>query len=65
MSARVCIMRKRTNSINVCVCELVFEFLHAVDTFTKRKYVNKQHDKACKQDIDRILLDSDLSNSVF
>ena len=24
--------------------------------FMKRKYVNKQPDKACKQDIDRILL---------
>ena len=59
MSARVCIMRKRTHSINVCVCELVFESLHAIDTFTKRKSVNKQCDKACKQDINRILLDSD------
>ena len=45
--------------INVCVCELVFESLHATDTFPKRKSVNKQHDKACKQDINRILLDSD------
>ena len=59
MSARVCIMRKRTHSINVCVYELVFELLHAIDTFTKRKSVNKQRDKACKQDINRILLDSD------
>ena len=59
MSARVCIMRKRTHSINVCVCELVFESLHAIDTFTKRKSVNKQRDKARKQDINRILLDSD------
>ena len=59
MSARVCIMRKRTHSINVCVCELVFESLHAIDTFTKRKSVNKQRDKACKQNINRILLDSD------
>ena len=54
MSARVCIIRKRTHSINVCVCELVFELLHAIDTFTKRKSVNKQRDKACKQDINRI-----------
>ena len=52
-------MRKRTHSINVCVCELVFESLHAIDTFTKRKSVNKQRDKACKQDVNRILLDSD------
>ena len=59
MSARVCIMKKRTHSINVCLCELVFELLHAIDTFTKRKSVNKQRDKACKQDINRILLDSD------
>ena len=59
MSARVCIMRKRTHSINVCVCELVFESLHAIDTFTKRKSVNKQLDKACKPNINRILLDSD------
>ena len=59
MSARVCIMRKRTHSINVCVCELVFESLRANNTFTKRKSVNKQRDKACKQDINRILLDSD------
>ena len=41
MSARVCIMRKRTHSINVYVCELIFESLHAIDTFTKRKSVNK------------------------
>ena len=41
------------------MCELVFESLHAIDTFTKRKSVNKQHDKACKQDNNRILLDSD------
>ena len=59
MSARVCIMRKQTHSINVCVCELVFESLRANNTFTKRKSVNKQRDKACKQDINRILLDSD------
>ena len=58
MSARVCIMRKRTHLINVCVCELVFESLHAIDTFTKRKSVNKQCDKACKQDINQMLLDS-------
>ena len=45
--------------INVCVCESVFESLHAIDTFTKKKSVNKQRDKACKQDINRILLDSD------
>ena len=70
MSARVCIMRKRTHSINVCVCELVFESLHAIDTFTKRKSVNKQRDKACKQDITesywiRIVWDSNPSDSVF
>ena len=59
MSARVCIMRKRTHSINVCVCELVFELLHAIDTFTKRKFVNKQRHKACKQDINQTLLDLD------
>ena len=59
MSARVCIMRKQTHSINVCVCELVFESLHAIDTFTKRNSVNKQRDRACKQDINRILLDLD------
>ena len=59
MSARVCMMRKQTHSINVCVCELVFESLHAIDTFTKRKTVNKQHVKACQQDINRILLDLD------
>ena len=47
------------HSINVCVCELVFELLHAIDTFTKRKSVNKQRDKACKQDINQILLDLD------
>ena len=47
------------HSINVCVCELVFESLHAIDTFTKRKSVNKQRDKACKQDINRIVLYSD------
>ena len=47
------------HSINVCVCESVFESLHAIDTFTKRKSVNKQRDKACKQDINQILLDSD------
>ena len=61
MSARVCIMRKRTHSINVCVCELVFESLHAIDTFAKRKSVNKQRNKAFKQDNNRILLDSDSS----
>ena len=34
--------------------------LHVIDTFTKRKSVTKQRDKACKQDINRILLlDSD------
>ena len=47
------------HSINVCVCELVFESLHAIDTSTKRKSVNKQRDKACKQDINQILLDLD------
>ena len=52
-------MRKRTHSINVCVCELVFESLHANGTFTKRKSVNKQRDKACKQNINQILLDLD------
>ena len=51
MSAHVCIMRKWMHSINVCVCKLVFESLHAIDTFTKRKSVNKQCDKACQQDI--------------
>ena len=51
MSARVCIMKKRTHLINVCLCELVFELLYAIDTFIKRKSVNKQRDKACKQDI--------------
>ena len=45
--------------INVCAYKLVFESLHAIDTCTKRKSVNKQCDKACKQDINRILLDSD------
>ena len=45
--------------INVWVCELVFESLHAIDTFTKTKSVNKQYDKACKQDIIQILLDLD------
>ena len=59
MSAHVCIMRKRMHLINVCVCKLVFESLHAIDTSTKRKSVNKQRDKACNQDINRILLDSD------
>ena len=59
MSAHVCITRKRTHSSNVCVCELVFESLHAIDTFAKRKSVNKQRDKACQHDINRILLDSD------
>ena len=59
MSVRVCIIRKRTQSINVCVCKLVFESLHAIDTFTKRKSVNKQRDKACKLDINRFLLDLD------
>ena len=59
MSAHVCIMRKWLHSINVCVCELVFESLRAYNTFTKRKSVNKQHNKACKQDINRILLDLD------
>ena len=58
MSARLCITRKWTHLINVCVCELVFESLLAIDTFTKRKSVNKQRDKACQQDINRILLDS-------
>ena len=48
MSAHVCIMRKQTRLINVCVCELVFESLHAIDTFTKRNSVNKQRDKAYK-----------------
>ena len=37
-----------------CVCELVFESLHAVDTSTNRKSMTKQRDKACKQDINRI-----------
>ena len=59
MSASVCMIRKRTHSINVCVSELVFELLQAIDTFTKRKFVNKQRDKACKQDINRIPLDLD------
>ena len=59
MSARVCIMRKQTHLINVCVCELVFESLHTIDTFTKRNSVNKQRNKACKQDINQILLDLD------
>ena len=36
-----------------CVRELVFESLHAIDTFTKRKSVTKQRDKACKQDINK------------
>ena len=46
------------HSINVCVCELVFESLHAIDTFTNRKSMNKQRVKACQQDINPILLDS-------
>ena len=57
MSAHVCIMRKWTHLINVCVFELVFESLHAIDTFTKRKSVNKQRDKACMKDINQIRLD--------
>ena len=59
MSAQVCILRRRTHSINVCVCELVFDTLHAIDTFTNRKSVNKQRVKACQQDINQILLDLD------
>ena len=59
MSAHVCTMSKQTHLIDVWVCELVFESLFAIDTFTKRKSVNKQRDKACKQDINRILLDLD------
>ena len=59
LSAGVCIMRKQTHSINVCVCKLVFESLPTIHTFTKRRSVNKQCDKACKLDINRILLDSD------
>ena len=47
------------HSINVCVCELVFESLHTIDSFTNRKSVNKQRVKACQQDINRILLDLD------
>ena len=39
-----------------CVGELVFESLRAIDAFTKRKSVTKQRDKACEQDINRILL---------
>ena len=39
-----------------CVGELAFKSLHAIDAFTKKKSVTKQHDKACKQDINRILL---------
>ena len=31
----------------VCVCELVFASLHAIDSFTKGKSVTKQRDKAC------------------
>ena len=36
--------------------ELIFQLLQAIDSFTKRKYVIKQRDQACKQDINRILL---------
>ena len=38
-----------------CVGKLVFESFYAIDTFIKRKSVTKQRDKACKQDINRIL----------
>ena len=41
--------------IFACVCEVVFESLHAIDTFIK-KSVTKQRDKVCKQVINRILL---------
>ena len=39
-----------------CVGELVFESLHTIDAFRKRKSVTKQRDEACKQNINRILL---------
>ena len=48
-----------------CVCELVFQLLHAIDTFTKRKSVTKQRDKACKQYINRILIQSNLGFRTF
>ena len=38
------------------VSELVFESPRAVDTFTKRKSVTKQRNKACEQDTNRVLL---------
>ena len=39
-----------------CVGKLVFESLHAIDTFTHKKAGTKQRDKACKQDEHQILL---------
>ena len=54
-----CVRHEETDAFDQCLCVQVFESLHAIDTFTKRKSVNKQLDKACKQDINRILLDSD------
>ena len=39
-----------------CEGELVFELLHAIDAFAKRKSVTKQRDKACKQDMNQIPL---------
>ena len=40
----------------VCVGKLVFESLHTIDTFTKKKFVTKHCDTICKQEINRILL---------
>ena len=40
----------------MCVRELIFQSLHAVDRFTKRQCVTKQRDKACGLDINQILL---------
>ena len=49
-----------TFTSNFALTKILEGTLHVIDTFTKRKSVTKQRDKACKQDINRILLlDSD------
>ena len=70
MSARVCIMRKRTHSINVCVCELVFNHCMQLILLQKENLCTSNVIKLASRILTesywiRIVWDSNPSDSVF
>ena len=51
---RTSLLQCNTFKLSTCLpvwASLVFGSLHTIATFTKGKSVTKEHDKACKQDI--------------